>query len=246
MYLFVIIAVLLGLWLLVVPHRNGGRNAKNLGVVIHEKTKAYPGLNLYNSRHLRIAHLFDNNGREFHSWQSKVRKRGGWQHAVPGPNGVLYAVEKNRAVVKLDWHSKEVWQKEGMYHHDVAVLDSGELVALERVREAFDIDGHHTTVLNDYIVYLSESGIEQRRVSLYPLFKRFVSSESKNAAVDFSQMADREEITNDTPADLFHFNSLEVLRAREERGCAHFFKRVESYCGCRYRGFRARLALGRG
>ncbi len=111
-----------------------------MGVVLHNKDKAYQGYNLYCSRIRTEAFLTDMDGRIVHRWLLPQRRGDSWEHAVMLPNGDLVVVNKTVSLIRLDWDSKPIWEKPMPVHHDVVQAENGTFYVIwEGTREYRDL-----------------------------------------------------------------------------------------------------------
>jgi hypothetical protein len=175
-------------------------------VTIFDQTRAYIGLNLYVAGNAPEAILMDMDGRELHRWrhdfwetwpdfdQTDVFTAKSYDHfrrAYLYPNGDLLAIHSGIGIVRLNRESKVIWAKRGGYHHDLQILDDGEIYILDAEEKT------EAGVLEDYVAVLDADGNLSRRVSLLACF---VNSPYRGL---LDKMPYR--------GDIFHTNTLEVL-----------------------------------
>jgi hypothetical protein len=183
-----------------------------VGVTVHVPERSTPGLNLVASGHGHEASLMDASGRVLHTWRKDV------EEAFPGrrsrathfrrthlfPNGdllVLYA--RADGMAKLDRCSNLLWSTANGAHHDFEVQPDGDIYAL--VRKAHIVPQLHAEkpVLEDFVVVLSPTGEEKRRVSLL-------------AALLGSEFEGLWGRSKPRTGDVFHTNSVYVLGERPD------------------------------
>jgi hypothetical protein len=134
------------------------------GVEIHDRQRAFPGVNFYSSRIRTSARLIDNDGHEIHSWY--LPGDDGWVHAELLPNGDLVVVLDNQAIFRIDRDSKLRWRRDVRAHHDLAIDTSGNIYALtNEVRERPEIHPE-VLVIEDFIEVLSADGELEHRLSI--------------------------------------------------------------------------------
>jgi hypothetical protein len=124
----------------------------NSGVVRHDSTAAYRGLNYYTSGHATEVILLDMEGNALHTWHYKpedpsgdgsdapVHRSGYLRRALVMPDGEVLAVYdplgdervQDNILVKLDRDSNVLWSYEGGVHHDFEVADDGRIYVLGR------------------------------------------------------------------------------------------------------------------
>src|SRR5262245_26443223 len=184
------------------------------GVSIHDRARAYAGLNLYTSGHAPEAVLMDMDGRVLHRWRHAFRDVWSdfpkeWVNAGAGffrrahlyPNGDLLAIYEGLGLVKLDRDSRLVWASPIQAHHDLEVAPDGDIYVLGReARVVPEVDPEHP-VLIDFVVQLAPDGSERRRVSILDALRR-------------SPWARLFDPARTRMGDVFHTNSISVLDGR--------------------------------
>jgi hypothetical protein len=188
------------------------------GVVVHEPDRAAPGLNLFNPRHLARAFLLDMDGRVVRRWSLPGETRDGFHHIEPTPDGGLVALIKNHRILRLDGASEVVWSRPLPVHHDVALRADGGLWVPTRHRRWIERGGERLPILDDRLTRLDAQGRVRREISIWNLFGDRVGEERWQkirdwiaAMEDPSPEAVIARAGADSPADVFHTNSLEIL-----------------------------------
>ena len=122
------------------------------GVVRHDSTAAYRGLNYYTSGHATDVILMDMEGNRLHTWHyepedargggsgSPVHPSGYLRRALITPDGDVLAIYdplgdervQGNILVKLDRDSNVLWSYEGGIHHDFEVANDGRIYVLGR------------------------------------------------------------------------------------------------------------------
>lgn len=191
------------------------RAKSHWGVRVHDRSRAYPGLNLYTSGHAPVATLMDMDGKVLHEWRfdfspemtpearADSRQQLGTKHmrrAHLFPNGDLLVLYDYAGIARIDVDSRKIWALPGRFHHDLAVLPDGRILTITEIeRPASDL-GYEGTVLDNILVVLDSGGEELERYSLLDCFKNTF---------------DEKSLRNVCPAerlpDVFHANSLELL-----------------------------------
>ncbi|TPV94432.1 MAG: hypothetical protein B7733_15275 [Myxococcales bacterium FL481] len=139
------------------------------GVLLHDDTRAHPGLNFYNSRYDSGAQLIDMTGKVVHRWTGSG---AAWQHAELLPTGEVLALEKDKRVVRVDRESNELWSYEALVHHDLSVGDDGRIYVLSRTK-TLDRDLHpHGRLRGDEVIVLSPDGKLLSRVDVVAAMQR--------------------------------------------------------------------------
>ena len=126
-------------------------NEKLKNVTVYDKSKSYPGFNLY-THHSQIRFV-DMTGKVVHTWFMPSRLRA--EYALMLPNGDVVAIAHHKKIARLDWKSKIIWDSDMIAHHDVAPMPDGTF--LLPVREA-SRDYNSYKVAFDSFVRLSSSG----------------------------------------------------------------------------------------
>ena len=149
------------------------------GVRKHLKDKAQQGLNFYTSGHAPAAFLMDMEGKTLHEWSYELKdiwpdyplhksspKTGYWRRAYLYPNGDVLAIFEGIGIIKVDKESKLLWEKQNGAHHDLHVLDNGDIWVLTRKAHAVkEIESRYPT-LEDFATLLDRDGNEKTSISL--------------------------------------------------------------------------------
>lgn len=198
-------------------------NHDKRGVTIHDRERAYPGLNLYSPRESHRAFLLDMDGEVLHQWDAAIDKNDTWQLVEPFGDGELLVIDANRRMLRIDRDSTVLWRLDRRVHHDVAVAASGEMFVLTREEKQIRRSGRVIPILDDIILRLSPQGEILERLSIFDLFgdrvpdrqwgllERWLQSESAIEEMRESLQQNGFRIKNGSPPDLFHTNSIEVL-----------------------------------
>lgn len=188
------------------------------GVVHHDPSRAWPGRNLFSPRHLARAFLLDMEGQMVAEWYLRDGARDGFHHIEPTADGGLVALIKNHRILRLDADSEVVWSRALPVHHDIAFTPDGGLWVPTRHRRWVEVDGHGLPILDDRLTRLDPEGRVLRELSLWEIFGPAVGRERwesirrwRSELEDPSRRGTTRAIGPDTPADVFHTNSVEVL-----------------------------------
>ncbi len=100
------------------------------GVVVHDIEQACPGYNLYCSGVKPEAYLMSMSGEIVHTWTYPEISPWRWRAVEMLDNGDLLVINKQYALIKLDWHSNLVWSRQISGHHDVTVTEDNTLYVL--------------------------------------------------------------------------------------------------------------------
>jgi hypothetical protein len=142
-------------------------------VTLYIPDKTYDGYNFYNSITFRVARLFDMEGREVHQWQlppfGESKKDGIIDYSFMLPDGDLMNIRRNSpqrpesVLMRIDWDSNVLWQKDIPVHHDVTQAPDGTFYTLYR-----EIKEHRgLRVKFCGIVHLEDGGKELDRWSTH-------------------------------------------------------------------------------
>jgi len=200
------------------------------GVTIHRSGRAGAGHNLYLSGHAPEAILIDMGGRELHRWcfscmeiwpeqvtqyrphQETRRTDGRKKFAQAGqdtdffrnarllPDGSLLAIFEGKGLIKLDRDSNLVWSSRCGAHHDLDLLDNGDILVLTREARINPLVSEEWPILEDFICTLDGAdGRVKTRVSLLTCFANSQQPESIWRT------------SKNRTGDIFHTNTLAVL-----------------------------------
>jgi hypothetical protein len=115
-------------------------------------------------------------------------------------NGDLLAIYEGIGLIRLDKDSNLLWAYDGVTHHDLDVAPDGTIYVLARKAYINDTDPEKRPVMEDYVVLLSPTGKELRRISIIECFGRSI----------YAPTLTRMQGTGDR----MHTNTLEVLDGR--------------------------------
>jgi hypothetical protein len=128
--------------------------------VIQQEEGAYLGFNLYAARE-QGAVLTDMQGNVVKRWHGVAP----WDHVELTQEGGIVAIESNRAIVKVDRYSNELWRYPVGAHHDLDLTENGTILALVRHTEKRP-DVADASVLVDGVLTLSPDGKRQEYLNL--------------------------------------------------------------------------------
>ena len=163
-------------------------SSKKKGVVKHDPSRAFKGLNLYNSKPRSRAHLVNMAGTVLHTWSntegqpSAAEKKwaglwpqldlGGWHHVELTPAGGLYVILGYHMLLKLDRNSRILWRAPVPAHHDLDIGSDGLLYVLIARRAKVRGPQGPMTILDNHIAVLSPDGKLQRSISIFRSLER--------------------------------------------------------------------------
>jgi hypothetical protein len=197
------------------------------GVVVHDRERAYTGLNFYVSGHAPEAVLMDMDGAVLHRWHHEflesfpdLASRAGkpdaafWRRAHLLENGDILAIHEGLGMIRLDRESRLIWARPHPVHHDFRVLPNGEIVALTRVAHVNPLVSERAPILEDYVSFLDPDGNERRRISLLESYEKAAGDHDWRAAARTFWQKERSRRLAYNPGDLFHTNAVRVLDGR--------------------------------
>ena len=183
------------------------------GVTSFDHDRAYPGLNFFTSGHAPAAYLMNMEGETIHEWSTSLNEI--WPKKKPHPlykpffrkaylyeNGDMLGVWEGRGLIKLDKDSNVLWANPDLIHHDLEVLENGDIWVLSRKARMIPRLDEEAPILEDFIVLLGSEGKEKARLSLLEAFEK--SAAYRDYLVRRPSQA----------GDIFHTNTLAVLKGR--------------------------------
>jgi outer membrane protein assembly factor BamB len=190
---------------------------EDVGITAYDTTRAYRGLNFFTSGDSPSATLMDMNGNLLHRWSYRfidawetgpreelpqsAKGAGFWRRAYLFDNGDVLAIYDGLGLIKVDKNSKLIWAYLEGAHHDLDVLPDGRIFTLIREAGIDRMVNPDHAVLEDYIAILDADGHELRRIPLLDAFRE----------TRFSKYLEGMK----TEGDIFHTNTIEVLRGAQ-------------------------------
>lgn len=200
-----------------------GPEAEREGVVHHARALAQPGWNLFAPRDRYQVLLVDMGGDVVKEWVVPLPGDEGFNHVEPLPGGELLAIVKDRALLRLASDGNVAWQRRGRFHHDVAPLHDGRILAVSRVERLVDVAGERVPILDDLLLFLTADGEVDAQHSVWDLFgdrvprerlRRIRARALELGLVDLLADPDRRgevHVESNTLTDVFHVNAVEPL-----------------------------------
>ena len=201
------------------PYVKGkSRAPRKSGVLRHDETRAYQGVNLYVSGHGPEARLIDMNGRLLHRWRYAFEDAfPAWNPSVftsylrrahVFSNGDLLAIYQGGGMIRIDKESRLLWISEIPYFNHFEVLDNGRIVAIAKKVRPGEATGEQQLILEDSIVVLSPDGVILDRVSLLDCFlgssfESLIRPFPDHQDIFHTNSVQLVETTGMTPSDLF-------------------------------------------
>ncbi len=209
--IFLTIALITGFFLLSSNSTNDPKLLEN-GILRFNRKLTYPGYNLYNSMTKPIAYLMDLEGQVVHKWAGKNVKIQNWHHIEPVIDGSIIAIATGQGLVKINWGNQKEWFTPGGFHHDLDILSGRTIYALMRKGRNIPYKNTKLQVLDDLIGILNSNGKIIKTYSLYNIFKDYITEKKLEKIEKYLKKATPRTLRTDTPSDIFHTNSIEVLR----------------------------------
>lgn len=183
------------------------------GVTVCDESKAFRGLNFYNSHRDGDFHLMDMKGKILHTWSAG---EGAWLMAAVDAKGNLYALDLRKQLLKLDRDSRRVWSKELKVHHEALIAENGDVLTLEMSAREVIREGRPLTVLDNLITVLSPEGEVRRRISVYDMLGDEIRAERIAKFREYLERRPDGDNQNPEGTDLsalnaFHTNSIAVF-----------------------------------
>jgi hypothetical protein len=193
---------------------------KKRGVIKYDRTKSFPGINIYSDTFSSKSYLIDMAGNVLHTWS---REGPLFQAVKMCKNGDLIAIIPYKSLIVLDWNSNVKWIKKMWFHHDVAVAENNDIYAIASKNGWFLKFLFPFPVEDNYIIVLSSKGKIKREISLCNTFKKEIPLRNLIRIfdwwlVDFDNMKQTiaQQTSNiysekSTPLDILHTNTVEII-----------------------------------
>lgn len=190
------------------------------GVVSHDSRRSSPGLTVFGNRHHHpVGYFFDPRGvaRGYLRMQPPSGDSLLWME--PTTDGNLL-VSGRGYLRKTTWTGEPIWDAPpGSYHHGFAQADDGTIYAMTYRNRRVEVDGMDQRIGDDQIIVLSSTGKLLRTISIFDVLGSALISprllELAAQGKDRVLRSDRElehDLKVDHPRDVFHLNSVAVLR----------------------------------
>jgi hypothetical protein len=189
-------------------------HASRSGVIYHDPTKTYPGVNLYSREHGAQAFLIDMEGKVLHKWESTEVNR--WVLAKLQPNNDLLVISRHNSLVRFDWDSNVVWETDLLAHHDLSVGEAGRIYALRKNKDFEPVPEGVMPIILEGIAVLDSSGTVEREFDINPLFPEAAPEPTIEAVEIFAQanpevVKGKDKDKGDLFLDTLHSNSILAL-----------------------------------
>ena len=207
------------------------KDKKKEGVVKYDQDLCASGLNLYNSYYKPGAYLLDMAGNIRHTWLPQ-ESHSNWQYVTACENGDLLVCIEDELLMRLNWDSQILWQKEMRTHHEIAVAENKDIYTLTSTEEVVFTHLMPVPIINDSLVILSSDGTIKKNISLFNLLKkdisllniikiysRIINPQDLLWKAIKSKLSHRLLLPRITSFDPFHTNSITIIDKNIEGWC---------------------------
>jgi hypothetical protein len=182
-----------------------------VGVTVHDRERAWEGLNLFKAASTVETFLMDMDGRVVHTWRAPGGEDGSWKIAELQPGGRMIALVEWKRLEVVDWDSTPIWSTDVSGHHDLDVDETGRIFVLtDDVRE-IPIGDEVVLIRDNGIAIFSPDGELLDELWLSTLFADRITERSLRRAVEHVADQPGHDHKRDQELDVFHANTLELL-----------------------------------
>ncbi len=134
-------------------------------------------------------------------------------HVEELPDASILAIFNDYGLARVSWDGKMQWFFQARFHHDSAMRSDGNILALARKPSAFSHRGVQGKALADVVLLISPDGKLLQEFNLLDLFlpKLPLQALQRSKYYTETHQGDPKAFKNDSPADVLHTNSLEIL-----------------------------------
>lgn len=187
-------------------------NENKRGVAYYDTKLSYPGINIYCSMTKKKAYLIDMNGNIIHIWSPSINKTIEWHDIEMDKKGNLFVILWEEMLLKLDWDSNIKWTIKAPFHHVIAISENGDIYSLTKEIIKIPYVSQLIPIINHYLVIISPDGKIREKISVYDLVKNKIpETDYDNIIRAINKTGGHIEIRHDTPFDILHSNSVEVI-----------------------------------
>lgn len=183
-------------------------------LLVYNTKKTAPGYILYaDPNSLGTAILVNKKGQKVHQWHAghlnlpDNLKNKRWRFSKTDKNLNLYAIKKDKYLVKLNKNSNVLWISTGRYHHDLAIVNN-KIYALERAPTFIQINNNKIPILGEYISIINQNGNKIKKLSLNDLIFPLITSKKLK---DIERKFRNKNPKTKFPLDIFHVNSIHIV-----------------------------------
>ncbi len=180
------------------------------GVLLHDASRASPGINVYCSVQSDQVHFLDMDGRELHT--ITLPDAGEGKDCMLEPYGERSFLALAWPTLSLlDWDSRVAWTSREGQHHDVAVDRDGRIWTLLQLEATVQARGRTLPIGGHDLVRLGSDGEVEWRLSLSELFADAVPEDRLSHMQEVLERSGPRSPAYTEASDVFHFNTVEVL-----------------------------------
>jgi hypothetical protein len=178
--------------------------------VLHDASRALPGVNVYCSVRSDRVHFLDMEGRELHT--ITLPDAGEGKDCMLEPYGERSFLALAWPTLSLlDWDSRVVWTSREGQHHDVAVDAMDRIWTLLQHETTLRERGHTLPVVGHDLARFDPAGRLEWRLSLSELFAHAVPEDRLTRMEEVLERSGPRAPAYTEASDVFHFNTVEVL-----------------------------------
>lgn len=202
---------------------NADKDGSKVSVTKYDKNNSYDGLNLYTYTPDSKAFLIDMEGNVVHTWTLSNDSKLKWLHAEMLPNGDLLSCASDRKLSMIDRNSRKIWDISMPSHHDMFVMENGDVYALAHGDEIGFFAGLPVPIIADYIAIISADGIIKDRIdfaepakkhlkprALFAAYKKIVEPEILRTILN-RKLHGMQPMPPIIELNTFHSNSIQVI-----------------------------------
>lgn len=182
-------------------------NTKNLeGVTRSDKSKAYPGINIYMYDQHPGAKFLNMDGEIVYELIDRRQKPSLWKLVEQTISGDFIVLSSQRSLMKIDLNSNIIWETNMFVHHDIDVTDS-EIYTLINMKRAFISITFSEKIVDNLLVIVDQKGQTKKAISFAEMFVK------NNRLLELIKNDDHKEYRYGKDAwDVMHTNAVAVLR----------------------------------
>jgi len=182
------------------------KDRKKAGVTIFDHQAAYPGLNFYCSEDGAGGYFLDLSGNVVHTLSDRRPEPAKWKLIEPYGKVRFLVLCERTSITLMERDSSIVWNREGPFHHDLAVVPDGSLYALTRQRVLYPALIPDQPIIDHYIVHLDREGKTLSTLSIADLV-----AHDPELLATFNRQTGWKYLKDEDALDVFHANTIEVI-----------------------------------
>jgi hypothetical protein len=198
------------------------------GVTKYDSTLSYKGINLYHTENKTGGYFFDMNGNILHTFIDKtmgafegvINEKPTWLLIEPYSRDYFIVLIKRIALMMIDWDSNIKWVVRGVFHHDFAVADNGDIYVLTYKDMIVPQFSRTEKIKNNWLVILTKDGKIKKEISFSKML--FQNKELFEIAMNIKE---KRNDGGKAAWDVFHANTLEIINRDIFAGDKKLFKK---------------------